>query len=89
MDQDLEQTSANSEAIARLADIYLQTKGSKDNDSFQLNPSKELLAVREAKGWMPKAAAKTFLKLSKDNKVPEWALALLEDDVRKIRMAAL
>lgn len=84
---ELERYSAQGEGIAIATRYFLHSKGVKDID--ELNPHKHLMQIREAKEWMNPTVARRFLDLSRGGKVPPWAIDFLEEDLKRIRLAAI
>lgn len=82
----LESNSYVTHAIASVGVAHLKINGTKDPQLEWFDPIAPVMARREAKREISVRAARTFLELEAANKVPGWALALL--DLESIKYAA-
>jgi len=83
---ELERNYRESQAIALVGAYLLSAKGMKDAKTELFNPFERTLNVREAKRSIDGAAARLFLELVTDGKVPGWTVAIV--DVGVVRLAA-
>lgn len=83
---ELERNYRDSQAIALVGAYLLSAKGMKDAATEMFNPFERTLNLREAKRAIDKTAAKLFLELVAESKVPGWAVAVV--DVAMVRLAA-
>jgi hypothetical protein len=84
--RDIEVANLYAAPIGYLGEFYASSKGSKEAKASWFNPYSEVLYQRDAKEKIDRAIAQTFLALCKQERVPNWALELV--NIRTIRAAA-
>jgi hypothetical protein len=83
---ELERNYRDSRAIALVGAYLLSAQGMKDPTTEMFNPFERILMGREAKRAINRTAAKLFLELVTESKVPGWVVAIV--DVAVVRLAA-
>jgi hypothetical protein len=83
---ELERNYREARAIAHLGIYLLSAKGAKDMRTEMFNPFEQILIQRQAKKDIDRAAARLFLELVAESKVPGWVVAIV--DVGVVRLAA-
>jgi hypothetical protein len=84
--RDVEQANLHAIPISSVGQWIAASKGAKDIDSDWFNPFAALLYQQQAKSEVDPIAARILLQLTGENKVPAWAIAVL--DLKLIRAAA-
>jgi hypothetical protein len=82
---ELEAASRHSTSTALVGSFIAGTKGA-DVEPEDFNPYAKHLYQQQAKEALDQAIARTFLKLSRERKIPAWAIEIV--DMKLIRTAA-
>ena len=84
----LEEASRAALPVARLGILVAASNGAKRLDDIeeQLNPYGQILYQQQAAEEMDPAIARLFLELMSENKVPMWAVSMI--DLKLLRAAA-
>lgn len=85
-ERELQACNAAALPIALLGTYLLQAEGVEKAEPSWINPFEQVLLERAAKSEVDPIAAKLFLQLCAEAKVPPWAVAAV--DVEKLRLAA-
>lgn len=85
-ERDAELASSHAAPISYVGELVAASKGVKNTDPDMFNPYAQRLYAIEAKRTIDPVTAKTMLNLTRENKVPTWAIAQL--DIKLIRAAA-
>ena len=85
-DRELQHYSALALPIALIGAHWQASKGAKDPSTETFNPYGRQLRKQAAKAQISPTAARTFLQLSKDRKLPPWVVTVV--NIEQIRIAA-
>lgn len=83
---ELERLYKESVPVAYVGQAIAMANGWKDAPTSYFNPYEATLIKQQAKRIVPMAAARLFLRLLKEKKVPSWAVSAV--DLELIRHAA-
>lgn len=85
-EEQLQRLSAEAVAISRHGYYLSGLQAKKPIEPEHFNPWQQILDKRQAKAEIPEQAAKLFLDLCAEKKVPAWVVATV--DIEKLRRAA-